>query len=119
MNYHAKVKRIGTKLTEKQMELLALLYYGHELVTRGGVQDPYTIELEKQPVDYQVDLKDISALSSHRLLEDTRCGIKFRLAIKASSLGEQVFEQAPKSMSRFVVEQSLKKQGFDLEFTVE
>ena len=119
MGYDAKVKRIGKNLTEKQMELLALLYYGYELVTRGGVKDPYTIEMEMELVDYQVDQKDISALSTHRLLEDTRCGIKFRLAIKASSLGEQVFEKAPESMSRYVVEKSLRAQGFDLVFDVQ
>lgn len=117
MGYDAKVRRIGTKLTEKQMELLALLYYGYELVTRGGVHDPYIIQMERETVDYDLDPKDISTLSHHRLLEDTRSPIKFRMAIKASSMGEQVFEKAPESMSRYVVEKSLRAQGFELEFT--
>lgn len=119
MGYDAKVKRIGKTLTEKQMELLALLYYGYELVTRGGTKDPYTIEIEMEPVDYQVDMKDISALSNHRILEDTRCKIKGRLAIKASSLGEQVFEKAPETMNRYVVEKSLRAQGFELAFDIQ
>lgn len=114
MNYDTRIKRAGKALTEKQIELLALLYYGFELVTKPDPSEPYLLALDMDVVDFVVEKEDMSALSGNNLLEQ----VLGRGSIKISSFGEQVFEEAPETMRQYIVEQSLKKQGFDLQFTV-
>lgn len=114
MNYATRIIRMGKKLTKSQMELLALLYYGFELVMEEAYRDGYYVDMDNQRLDVTVDRSDVSFLSDNRLLELIKTGRIDRQAMKLNLLGEQVFEQSPTVLREFVLLNSLKDKGIDL-----